>query len=113
MKFAVILKNACMRKIILQLAVSLDGFIEGPNGEYDWCFSDQDYGMSDFLKRIDTVFMGRKSYELMQNTEGGGGLPEMKTFVFSNTLTEVGPGASVISGDIKKQITAIKKEAGK
>ncbi len=42
-----------MRKIILQLAVSLDGFIEGPNGEFDWCFTDVDYGMSDFFKRID------------------------------------------------------------
>ena len=38
-----------MRKIILGLAVSLDGFIEGPNGEYDWCLTDQDYGMSEFL----------------------------------------------------------------
>jgi dihydrofolate reductase len=41
-----------MRKVILSVAVSLDGFIEGPNGEYDWCFghTDQDYGMSDFIK---------------------------------------------------------------
>jgi dihydrofolate reductase len=41
-----------MRKIILGLAVSLDNYIEGPNGEYDWCFTDQDYGMSDFFKRL-------------------------------------------------------------
>ncbi len=54
-----------MRKLILGLAVTLDGFIEGPNGEYDWCFADQDYGMSDFYKRIDSVFLGRKSYELI------------------------------------------------
>ena len=46
-----------MRKIILGVAVSLDGFIEGPNGEYDWCFSDQDYGFSDFFKRVDTIFV--------------------------------------------------------
>jgi len=52
-----------MRKIILNLAVSLDGFIEGPNGEIDWCFTDQDYGMTDFLNRIDTIFFGRKSYK--------------------------------------------------
>jgi hypothetical protein len=38
-----------MRKIILNLAVSLDGFIEGPNGEYDWCLADQDYGMEEFF----------------------------------------------------------------
>ena len=31
-----------MRRIILGLAVSLDGYIEGPNGEYDWCLTDQE-----------------------------------------------------------------------
>jgi hypothetical protein len=46
-----------MRKVILQLATSLDGYIEGPNGEYDWCFTDQDYGLNDFFKRIDAVFI--------------------------------------------------------
>ena len=56
-----------MRKVILALAVSLDGYIEGPNGEYDWCFTDQDYGLSDFFKRIDAVFIGRKTYELTLN----------------------------------------------
>jgi len=54
-----------MRKIILNLAVSLDGFIEGPDGEFDWCFTDQDYGMTGFLKNIDTIFFGRKSYEAL------------------------------------------------
>jgi hypothetical protein len=29
-----------MRKVILGLAVRSDGFIEGPNGEYNWCFTD-------------------------------------------------------------------------
>ena len=59
-----------MRKVILGLAVSLDGFIEGPNGEYDWCFSDQDYGLSDFFSRVDSVFIGRKSYEMAQQHAG-------------------------------------------
>jgi riboflavin biosynthesis pyrimidine reductase len=39
-----------MRKVVLHLTVSLDGNIEGPNADYDWCFMDQDYGMSDFLR---------------------------------------------------------------
>ena len=55
-----------MRKIVLMLAVTLDGFIEGPNGEYDWCLTDQDYGMNYFLKRTDAVFFCRRSYELFQ-----------------------------------------------
>jgi dihydrofolate reductase len=58
-----------MRKIILNVAVSLDGLIEGPNGEYDWCFTDQDYGFSAFLENIDTILFGRKSYEMVAAME--------------------------------------------
>ena len=46
-----------MRKVILGVAVTLDGYIEGPNGEYDWCMTDQDYGMTAFYDRIDTMLM--------------------------------------------------------
>lgn len=102
-----------MRKIILGLAVSLDGFIEGPKGEYDWCFTDQDYGLADFFKQVDTVFMGRKSYELTQNMKGGSGLPPMKEYVFSNTLHSVRDGSTLVSGDIKKRILEIRQEPGK
>jgi dihydrofolate reductase len=104
-----------MRKIILQLAVSLDGYIEGPNGEFDWCFTDQDYGMSAFFKRIDTTFMGRKTYELAQamQDEVPAGFPKMKEYVFSNTLTDVKKGVVIIKGDIKKEVVKIKKKKGK
>ena len=104
-----------MRKVILSVAVSLDGFIEGPNGEYDWCFTDQDYGMSAFFKRIDAVFLGRKSYELTLSMpeEAAAGFPKLETYVFSNTLDKVKEGNILISGDIKKQVEAIKKAQGK
>jgi dihydrofolate reductase len=103
-----------MRKIILGLAVSLDGFIEGPNGEYDWCFMDQDYGLSDFFKQIDTIFMGRKSYELSQNMEGENPWKGMTTYVFSNSLLEVkGENVKLITGDIEKQINDLRKQRGK
>lgn len=102
-----------MRKIILGLAISLDGFIEGPNGEYDWCFTDQDYGMSAFFKHTDTIFIGRKSYEMSLGTKGGADMfPKMKICVFSNTLKEVKNGI-IVSGDIKSQVEVIKNEEGK
>ena len=103
-----------MRKLVLQLAVSLDGRIEGPNGEYDWCFVDQDYGMSDFLKRIDAVFMGRKSYELVQSM-GSEGMPKqgMTEYIFSTTLDQVKPGAILIKDEIESNIRKIKNEPGK
>ena len=104
-----------MRKIILQLAVSLDGYIEGPNGEFDWCFTDQDYGMSEFFKRVDTTFMGRKTYELAlaMESEAPAGFPKMKAYVFSNSLSNVKEGVVVVRGDIKREVEKIKKEKGR
>ncbi|MDP3665122.1 MAG: dihydrofolate reductase family protein [Sediminibacterium sp.] len=103
-----------MRKVILGLAVSLDNFIEGPNGEYDWCFTDQDYGLSDFFKRVDTAFIGRKTYEMtLAMSANGGGFPKFKEYIFSTTLDKVKVGATLINGDIKTQVDEIKKERGK
>lgn len=100
-----------MRKVILSLAVSLDGYIEGPNGEYDWCFTDQDYGLSEFLQRVDTLFMGRKSFEVYMKE--GDSFPQLKKYIFSNTLETVPPDATVVQGDIKKEVEAIKNKSGK
>ncbi|HLF65606.1 MAG TPA: dihydrofolate reductase family protein [Saprospiraceae bacterium] len=103
-----------MRRVILGLAVSLDGFIEGPNGEYDWCFTDQDYGMSEFFHRIDSSFIGRKTYEMMLGMEDpGGGFPKLKEYVFSNSLESVKEGVVLIQGNIKEKVNAIKREPGK
>lgn len=105
-----------MRNVILCVAVSLDGYIEGPNGEYDWCFTDQDYGMTEFLSRIDSILIGRKSYELMTNPAEAASeysFPEYKKYVFSTTLSEVGAGAELVNGDLKAQVTALKNQPGK
>ena len=104
-----------MRKVILQLAVSLDGFIEGPNGEYDWCFTDQDYGMTEFYKRIDALFLGRKSYELMLSMGENAmpGFPKMKEYVFSTTLTDVKGDGVLIKDKIEAEVKRIKSEEGK
>lgn len=104
-----------MRKIILQLAVSLDGYIEGPNGEFDWCFTDQDYGMSEFFNRIDSLFIGRKSYELAQTMGDAAmpGFPKLREYVFSTTLNEVKPGAVLVKQDIEATVRQIKDEPGK
>lgn len=103
-----------MRKVILQVAVSLDGLIEGPNGEFDWCFTDQDYGMNDFYQQIDALFIGRKTYELMVSMEDAAtkDLLKSKKYIFSTTLKEVSD-AFVIKNDIQAQVKKIKNEKGK
>jgi dihydrofolate reductase len=102
-----------MRKILLGVAISLDGFIEGPNGEYDWCFTDQDYGLTDFMKRIDGIFMGRKSYEVAQKYEGQNPWKGMKTYVFSNTIKNAPKEIEIVSGDVSKKVAEIKNTKGK
>lgn len=104
-----------MRKVILGVAVSLDGFIEGPNGEYDWCFTDQDYGLSEFFSRVDAMFIGRKSYELMNKigADAVPGMPQLTEYVFSNSLSQVKEGAMLINGDIAPQVREIVNEPGK
>lgn len=52
-----------MKKIRLFIAASLDGYIARISGEVDWLFTDQDYGYDDFFTEVDTVLMGRKTYE--------------------------------------------------
>ena len=100
-----------MRKVILNLAVSLDGYIEGPKGEYDWCFTDQDYGMTPFLKHIDAIFFGRKSFELVCPM-GPNAYPNLTKYVFSKTLTSA-EGAIIIRDDIKLNVERIKRKRGK
>lgn len=104
-----------MRKLILQVAVSLDGYIEGPNGEYDWCFTDQDYGMTEFMQSVDSLFIGRKSYELTQTMGEAAMAPfaHLATYVFSTTLTEVKPGATLIYKNIEEEVKRIKNNPGK
>jgi dihydrofolate reductase len=110
------IKITGMRKLILGLAVSLDGFIEGPNGEFDWCFTDQDYGMRAFFERVDSSFMGRKSFEVVQAMGEAAefpGMPRLKEYIFSNTLTDVGPERQLVTGDAATAVKRIKAEPGK
>ncbi|WP_316793695.1 dihydrofolate reductase family protein [Pedobacter frigoris] len=108
-----------MRKLILGLAITLDGYIEGPNGEYDWCFTDQDYSLNEFYERIDAMFIGRKSYETLQqyaesaNGEGIPGMPPLTEYVFSTTMTSVKEGAILISEDSIAEARRIKNLPGK
>jgi len=100
------------RKIILNLCMSLDSFIEGANGEIDWCFTDQDYGMTDFLNRIDTIFFGRKSYEQLLEMAPDAFADKQK-IVFSNTLKNSEAGPKIINGNIEEAVKEIINSDGK
>lgn len=103
-----------MRKIVLGLAVTLDGFIEGPNGEFDWCFTDDDYGMNEFLSTIDGVLYGRKSYELMTRFDGGNPFSKHQGYVFTrNKQRPLTDGTTWLEGDAVEHVRALKLKQGK
>jgi len=98
-----------MSQVLLNLAISLDGYIEGPNGEFDWCFTDQDYGMTAFLARCDAIIFGRKSYELLLQYEADP-YPDKMKYVFSNTMGPMAGKTAVIHGSISEELAKIKQE---
>jgi dihydrofolate reductase len=113
-----------MRKIILDLAISLDGFIEGPNGEIDWCIMDEEMGFEHFLADIDTIFYGRVSYELWGHYQPDTNVSlterkiwdqvhSKKKYVFSRNPKPEDHGATYISSEVASRVREIKSQSGK
>ena len=110
-----------MRKIIAGFATTIDGFIEGPNGEIDWIIYDKEHfkDLEMQWEGLDAMFHGRKTYEvaLKISKEAGGNqenpFAHMKHYVFSNSLKVVEQGYTLINGDIKTEVEKIKNQRGK
>lgn len=116
-----------MRKVKYSVANSLDDFIARQDGAVDWLFMDGDYGMREFFASIDTVLLGRKTYEFAlshspkprksrskkgkgQRASGWG----MKSYVFSRTMKKAADeGVSIISENAGEFVRNLKAEAGK
>jgi dihydrofolate reductase len=75
-----------MRKMILALGISIDGYIARLDGTFDFLFMPKDFSMAEFFASIDTGIMGRKTYEVAKAQGEGGFGPKIKTYVLSRTL---------------------------
>ena len=106
-----------MRKVTFGGANSLDNFFARKDDTVDWLLWDKEVGkmMETFWKTIDTVVMGRRTYEVAAGMGGaGGGYPGLKTYVFSRTLKKVrGKGVELISEDAAEFVGRLKKQKGK
>jgi dihydrofolate reductase len=102
-----------MRKVRYSVAASLDGYIAGPHGEYDWIVMDPAIDFAAFLKTIDTVLMGRRTFEVALR-HGGGGMPGIRTYVFSRTLrADDHPRVTMVAADAASTVAALRAEDGK
>ncbi len=102
------------RRLRYQVAVSLDGFIAGPKGEYDWIVMDPSIDFDALFKEFDTAVMGRKTYELLTGLGGHGALPGLDVVVFSRTLPAAAyPGVRVVNDDPREIVAALKAKPGR
>ena len=104
-----------MRKLTYGAAVSLDGFIAGPDEEIDWLRWSDDVTkiMADSWKGVDAMLMGRKTYEFAARSGGGpAGLSKIRTYVFSRTLLEVPPDVELVREDAVGFVRDMKAESG-
>ena len=105
-----------MRKLIAYLATSVDGFIARPDGDVAWLDRPRpadDYGMQSFLRTVDTVIMGRVTWEVGQ-TLGGAAVEGKRNIVLSRTLPSFGtPGATVDSVDPAAYAEKLRAEKGR
>ncbi len=100
-----------MRRIRYQVAASLDGYIAGPNGEFDWIVMDPEIDFKALVARFDTILVGRHSYEVMDQDREGKPVFGMNTVVVSRTLdpatyphlTVLGDGAEESIHDLRAQ----------
>jgi dihydrofolate reductase len=103
-----------MRRLRYQVAVSLDGFIAGPNGEFDWIVMDPSIDFAALYKEFDTAVMGRKTHEVVKAQGGHGTMPGLDVVVFSRTLPETThPGVRIVNADAREVVTALKEKPGR
>jgi dihydrofolate reductase len=106
-----------MRTVTYGAACSLDGFIAPPDGSMDWLHFSRDVQqvMTDYWATIDTMLMGRKTWEVATKMGGGGGggMGGITTYVFSRTLKSAGHGAHLVSEDAGEFVRQLKQQPGK
>lgn len=94
--------------------MSLDGFIAGPNGEYDWIASDESFDWNAFLCQFDTLLMGRRTYELALSQGSMLKSMGMSVVVVSTTLEAAQhPDVIIIAADAAEAVARLKRQPGK
>ena len=97
-----------MRRVRYALVASLNGFIAGPNGEFDWIAPDPEVDSAQDFSRYDTALIGRRTFDLMR-AHGHPTVDGMKNYIFSRTLTRADiPESSILSTTPERTVTELR-----
>lgn len=118
-----------MRKLIYAFNVSLDGFIEGPDGKFDWAVPDAEVHrhFNELEKQIGTHLYGRRMWETMkvwqtldqqpdaapEEVEYARAWRESENLVFSHTLTSIDGNARLVRDDPATVVAELETQSGK
>jgi dihydrofolate reductase len=105
------------RKVILYIATSLDGYIAKPNDDLSFLSiveqEGQDYGYADFVKTVDTVIVGRKTYDKVISMGFDFPHADKDAYIITRTPRPTIGSVKFYSGDLKTLVGKLKTESGK
>jgi dihydrofolate reductase len=106
------------RRVIVEIATSADGYIARPDGDVSWLDRPQPkghYGMGAFVKSIDTILWGRKTYGkgIELGMTAGGFDPKIKNYVFSRHQVSLFDGFELVKEPIKSFMRRLRRQRGK
>jgi dihydrofolate reductase len=122
-----------MRKVILTMHISLDGYVGGPNGEMDWASMSEeidDSSLPELMARADTCLIGRTLYQGFSSywptapqtnpnlsaseIEFAAWIDRVEKVVFSKTLEQAEwNNARLVRGDAAEEVRRLKQQPGK
>ena len=103
-----------MRRVLYRVATSVDGCIAGRRGEFDWIVPEPALDLSAVYATVDTVLLGRRTYELTLQPGAPPWPAGWHVYVFSRTLVpEEHPGVTVVSVDAGETVAALRTRPGK
>ncbi|HEY3387690.1 MAG TPA: dihydrofolate reductase family protein [Saprospiraceae bacterium] len=106
-----------MRKLFIYIAASLDGYIAAPGDDLGFLNAmekeGEDYGYNAFITEVDTVILGRRTYDWVLEHLGYFSHKDKEAYIITRTTRPKEGNTTFYNGDLKELVTALKEEEGK